>query len=108
MVPANQKKIQRRRAHHRRIFLGRFARGAFFAGILILASLALGVFVCRRRCRPDNNRRSSMTGPAVVFGVPVPPVAHDTELSSDRSYGLPYSGSRPVASEPDLSSMMKI
>jgi hypothetical protein len=44
MVPANQKKIQRRRAHHRRIFLGRFARGAFFAGILILASLALGVF----------------------------------------------------------------
>jgi hypothetical protein len=31
-------------ASRRRIFLGRFARGAFFAGILILASLALGVF----------------------------------------------------------------
>jgi hypothetical protein len=44
MGPSSQKKIQRRRAHHRRIFLGRFARGAFFAGILILASLALGVF----------------------------------------------------------------
>jgi hypothetical protein len=44
MGPSSQKKIQRRHAHHRRIFLGRFARGAFFAGILILASLALGVF----------------------------------------------------------------
>ena len=44
MGPSSQKKIQRRHAHHRRIFLGRFARGAFFAGILILASLSLGVF----------------------------------------------------------------
>jgi hypothetical protein len=44
MDPSSQKKIQCRHAHHRRIFLGRFARGAFFAGILILASLALGVF----------------------------------------------------------------
>ena len=44
MRPSSQKKIQRRHAHHRRIFLGRFARGAFFAGILILASLSLGVF----------------------------------------------------------------
>lgn len=44
MVSPAEKKNRRRRAHHRRIFLGRFARGAIFAGILIMASLALGVF----------------------------------------------------------------
>lgn len=43
MGPSSEKKFRRRRAHHRRILLGRFARGAVFAGILILASLALGV-----------------------------------------------------------------
>ena len=44
MGPSSIKKLQRRRAHHRRIFLGRFARSVVFAGILIMASLALGVF----------------------------------------------------------------
>jgi hypothetical protein len=73
---------------------------------IALPALAL-VFVCRRRCRPDKNN-SSMTGPAVVVGVPVPPGAQGTEMSSDRSYGRPYSGSRPVASEPDFSSVTKI
>jgi hypothetical protein len=43
---------------------------------IALPALAL-VFVCRHRCRPDKNRRSSMTGPAVVVGVPV-----GTEMSS--------------------------
>jgi hypothetical protein len=43
MGPSSAKKFQRRRAHHRRILLGRFARGAVLAGILILASLALGI-----------------------------------------------------------------
>ena len=56
---------------------------------IALPPIAL-VFVCRRRCRPDKNNSSI------------------TEMSSDRSYGRPYSGSRPVASEPDFSSVTKI
>ncbi len=43
MEPSSVKKFRRRRAHHRRILLGHFARGVLFAGILIMASLALGV-----------------------------------------------------------------
>jgi hypothetical protein len=43
MEPSSVKKFRRRRAHHRRILFGRFARGVLFAGILIMASLALGV-----------------------------------------------------------------
>lgn len=44
MVSQTEKKNRRHRAHHRRIFLGRFARSVVFAGILIMASLALGIF----------------------------------------------------------------
>lgn len=43
MGPSSLKKFQRRRAHHRRILIGRFARGMVLAGFLILASLFLGI-----------------------------------------------------------------
>ena len=65
---------------------------------LALALLALAlVFMCRLRCRPDRP----------VVGVPVAPGAHGTAMSSVQSFGRPYSGSRPVVSEPDMGDLIR-